>query len=203
MAKEWGWRAIGLDIGRDVSKFANAKGYITYSQPLEKCFFPKESFGGIFIWNCFEQIPEPHASLEKIKGSLKPNGVLVIRTPNGLFYRLCEIILEIRRSSSSQPDDGDIIVKALGYNGLLGFPYQYGYSSPNLNSLIQQYGFQPIRMLNSAVITLPLPKTPEWAIEEEQGIVKMLQNLAQFFSKIYPDTLTGPWMEITYRKISD
>lgn len=202
VAREWGWRATGLDIGRDISRFTNAKGYTTYAQPLEECYFPNKSFDGVFIWNCFEQIIEPHASLEKIKSILKPNGVLVIRIPNGLFYRLCEIILEVRRNSSSQLDDGDLIIKALGYNGLLGFPYQYGYSSPSLSNLVQQYGFQLIGMLNSTHITLPLPKTSEWAIEEKQKILGMLQNLAQSFSKIYPDSLAGPWMEISYRKIS-
>ena len=88
----------------------------------------------------------------------------------------------------------------MGYNNLLGFPYQYGYSSPNLNHLVEQYSFQPIQELNSELITLPSPGTPQWVRKEEYETLTMLQALSQFFSEIYPNTLSAPWIEVTYQK---
>ncbi len=200
VAREWGWDSIGVDIGRDIAQFVNKKGYRTYNKSVEECGFKDGQFDGIFIWNCFEQLSDPHGSLETIKRILKPQGILVIRVPNGLFYMLCEMILETKRKVQVALQGNDPVIQALAYNNLLGFPHQYGYSGSNLDSLLQKHGFTPIKRANSALITLPLAKTPSWAIEEEKGVLLTLESLAQGITNVYPETLLGPWIEITYQK---
>ena len=93
VATEWGWKPVGVDIGKDTTQFVQAHGYTTYNCPVEDCDFPDECFDGVFIWNCFEQIPEPGRTLAEVRRVLKPGGVLVIRTPNALFYRVSEHFL--------------------------------------------------------------------------------------------------------------
>ncbi len=58
-AQEWGWRAEGLDIGQDTTRFARSKGLTVHNSELPACRYPAASFDGIFIWNCFEQIADP------------------------------------------------------------------------------------------------------------------------------------------------
>ncbi len=200
VAQEWGWNPVGVDIGKDIARFANKKGYRTYDKPVEQCDFKDGQFDGIFIWNCFEQLPNPRGSLESISKILKPEGVLVIRVPNGLFYLLCEAILDTKRKVQTALQESDPIVQALAYNNLLGFPHQYGYSGPNLDYLHQKYGFKTINRVNSELITLPSARTPSWAIEEEKRILSALESLAQGVTNVYPEALLGPWIEITYQK---
>lgn len=200
IAQEWGWHPVGVDIGKDIAQFANKKGYRTYDKPIEECDLKDGEFDGIFIWNCFEQLPDPSGSLATIGRILKPQGVLVIRVPNGLFYRLCETILETKRKVQAALQENDPVVQALAYNNLLGFPHQYGYSGPNLDHLLQKHDFKPIKRVNSELITLPSTRTPLWAIEEEKHVLSTVESLAQIVENAYPETLLGPWIEITYQK---
>ena len=126
VAREWGWDAVGVDVGRDTSRFARAHAYLTREQPLEKCGFKSRSFDGVFIWNCFEQIADPKSLLAEVRRILKPGGALVVRVPNARFYR-------------STRD-----IKLLGYSNLLGFPHLYGFTVQSLNSLLHQCGFEPV-----------------------------------------------------------
>ncbi len=49
VAAEWGWNAIGIDVGRDTAHFARAHGYTVREQPLEECRFDRHAFDGVFI----------------------------------------------------------------------------------------------------------------------------------------------------------
>jgi 2-polyprenyl-3-methyl-5-hydroxy-6-metoxy-1,4-benzoquinol methylase len=126
VAREWGWNAIGVDVGRDTSHFARAHGYVTREEPLEKCRFDAQSFDGVFIWNCFEQIAHPKSLLTEVRRILKPGGMLVIRVPNANFYR-------------STHD-----LTLLGHSNLLGFPHLYGFTAASLNNLLHLCGFTAI-----------------------------------------------------------
>jgi hypothetical protein len=39
-AQEWGWRAEGVDVGKDTSRFARSKGFIVHSKEITECRFP-------------------------------------------------------------------------------------------------------------------------------------------------------------------
>jgi SAM-dependent methyltransferase len=198
-AQEWGWCAEGIDVGKDTSRFARSKGFTVHGKEIGQCGFRDRSFDAIFIWNCFEQIADPKPSLDECRRVLKPDGLLTVRTPNGLFYALCEALL-----TEQEPGSGaaEFLLEAMGYNNLLGFPYLYGYSGATLERLIKQFGFRCNGMLNSELITLPLPENPDWVEKEERAITDEVRMLAQSVLANREGTLAGPWIEAWFRSES-
>ena len=126
VAREWGWDAIGVDVGHDTAHFARAHGYTTLDGSLEQCAFESHAFDGVFIWNTFEQIADPKALLAEVSRILKPGGVLVIRTPNAGFYR-------------SHRD-----LPLLGHSNLLAFPHLHGFTPESLRRMAASCGFAEV-----------------------------------------------------------
>ncbi len=62
VAETWGWKPSGLDIGRDTSVFARRQGGSVRQVSLEDY-----SSSSIFIWNCFEQLDDPWATLARAR----------------------------------------------------------------------------------------------------------------------------------------
>ena len=195
-ATEWGWQAEGVDVGKDTSRFAKSKGFTVHTAALEQCEFPDQSFDGVFIWNCFEQIDDPRPTLQACRRIVKSNGILVVRTPNGLFYSICQKLL---RDPELQSGTKEFLVEALGYNNLLGFPYLYGHSRATLERLIEPYGFSFSGVLNSELLTLPLPQNPSWVEQEERAINTEMRLLANSLIADNSGAVAGPWIELWFR----
>ncbi len=87
----------------------------------------------------------------------------------------------------------------MGYNNLLGFPYLYGHSRSTLERLIEPFGFRPEGMLNSELLTLPLPENPDWVEREERAINAEIRLLARSVLANHDGALTGPWIEVWFR----
>ncbi len=134
VSRQWGWNAVGVDIGRDTSRFSQLHGYDVRSDPLESCDFESASFDGVFIWNCFEQLAAPRVALDEARRILRRSGVLVLRVPDAGFYARC-------RS-----------VSTLAYNGLLGWPHRFGFDAAALSRLAAEHGFVPQRVLRAPAI---------------------------------------------------
>lgn len=178
VATEWGWQPVGVDIGKDTFRYSTSKGQVVFNKDLVDCAFPDHIFDGVFVWNCFEQVPEPRPLLHEIHRIVKPTGLLVVRTPNALFYERSESLL------------------ALGYNNLLAFPYLYGYGSSHLERLVSSEGFELEGSLNSELLTLPLPEVPDWVTEEQRALS---EEIARTNRLAESGPLTGPWIELYYR----
>jgi len=192
VASEWGWQPIGVDIGRDTSEYAKSKGYLIFNKELSECAFPANIFDGVFVWNCFEQVAQPRPLLDELRRIVKPGGLLVVRTPNALFYQACERLLQHAAGGREE-----FAFKAMAYNNLLAFPYLYGYQSANLNALVSREGFRLEGRVNSELLTLPLPETPEWVAQEEHELHQAIERMNASAS---PNSrLTGPWIELYYR----
>jgi SAM-dependent methyltransferase len=138
VARQWCWDAIGVDIGRDTSRFSRALGFDVRSVPLEQCGFEQASFDAVFIWNCFEQLTAPRVALAEARRILRRSGVLVLRVPDARFYSQCRSLAP------------------LAYNGLLGWPHRFGFDAPALCRLAAECGFAPQRVLRAPAIG-PLP----------------------------------------------
>jgi SAM-dependent methyltransferase len=182
-AEEWNWRPAGLDIGYDTSEFARKIGLTVRRETIEDTRLPAGSADAVFVWNCFEQLADPGATLRSAWRLLARHGLLVLRVPNGDFY------LERRFQ-----DDG-----ALEWNNLLAFPYLHGYSAVTLNRVARRHGFEPVRGFNSELITMPFPD-PSAAVTAEQ--IATSSRTGEWSSRTTAErgTLTGPWIEIIYRK---
>jgi len=195
VAGEWGWKAAGVDVGKDTAEYARLKGHVVYGEAIERCAFGEASFDSVFVWNCFEQIPRPSQTLAEIRRVLKPGGALVLRTPNGWFYGLCTHFLNNGHNGTRE-----LGLRALAYNNLLAFPYLFGYSSLNLGFLVEANGFKFERGINSQLITVPLPETPAEVAEEEQTVARSLQAISRKLLESHPRILSGPWIELECRK---
>jgi SAM-dependent methyltransferase len=200
-AQEWGWRAEGVDVGKDTTRFARSKGFTVHDCELTDCNFPAAFFEGVFIWNCFEQIPDSKPLLAECRRLLKPGGVLVLRTPNGLFYDICQTALNTKPGRDAPDSEAAAFLnEAMGYNNLLGFPYLYGHNRGTLNRLVEPLGFRSDGVLNSELLTLPLPESPEWVERQERTISRELRLVARSVLQSGAGVLTGPWIEVWFRK---
>lgn len=195
VACEWGWKATGLDVGRDTARFARSKGLVALRSVLKDCSFPAAHFDSVFVWNCFEQITDPHATLGEIKRVLKPGGLLVLRTPNALYYRICEQFLVSRPASALVA----WVRRSLGYNNLLAFPYLYGYDSNLLIDIARGHGFCCEGRLNAEVITLTFPVLHDWILEEAAATRAALLDWNELDCWADLGFLIGPWIEVFYR----
>lgn len=193
VAREWGWDAMGIDVGDDTSHFARSKGYPTRTATLQECAFDDESFEGVFVWNTFEQLDDPRALLAEAGRVLRPRGVLVIRTPNALFYRFCEAMLSLRRPRAL--DDHDAIVVALAHTNLLGFPHRFGFDAPSLDALVTPFGFDAVEHVSDRHIAQTARYTTA-ALREAERVDQAIAAMEQAFETT---AVVGPWIEVTYR----
>ncbi|MFL6448943.1 MAG: class I SAM-dependent methyltransferase [Bryobacteraceae bacterium] len=197
VAGDWGWRAEGVDVGEDTSAFASSKGFVVHKIELQAAGFPDGTFDAVFIWNCFEQIDDPGPVLRTCQRLLKRGGLLTVRTPNGLFYSICELLL---RGGELAGESREFLVDAMGYNNLLGFPYLYGHNRATLEQLIEPYGFRVSGVLNSELLTLPVPDKAPSVKNEERAINTEMRMLANSLIANNAGALAGPWIEVWFRR---
>jgi SAM-dependent methyltransferase len=93
--------------------------------------FPDHSFDGIWILNCFEALPDISDALQQIRRLLKPDGRLVIRTPNAALVAL-----------SHHPRAPDWLRNLADRNALLGMPYRRCLSLPALTTVLTAQKFR-------------------------------------------------------------
>jgi SAM-dependent methyltransferase len=197
-AAEWSWHAEGVDIGEDTTRFARSKGFTVHKKELHDCRFPPASLDAVFIWNCFEQIPDPAPTLAEAHRVLKPGGLLLIRTPNGLFYAMSHSLLA---SADVTSPAKELVIEAMAYNNLLGFPYLYGHRRATLNLLIERFEFRFENGVNSELITLPVPDPAAWVQQEERIINDEVRLVSRSVLADGQGKLTGTWIELWYRRV--
>jgi hypothetical protein len=187
VAEGWEWRPIGLDVGVDTVPFARRLGLTVRHTTAEDAQLRPGAYDAVFIWNCLEQLADPKPALAAARAWLKRHGVLVVRVPNVEFY--------LRHRA--QPD-----LQPLAYNNLLGFPYLYGYTPRSLQRLLSACGFELIRAFNSELITSPFPDLTD-ELRAEQCQVSREVALESGDQTISTRTLSGPWIEMAFRRLEE
>ncbi len=169
IAHEWGWAAIGVDVGDDTARFATAHSYPTRHASLEECAFDTASFDGVFIWNTFEQVDDPRALLNESRRIVRDEGLLIIRTPNALFY-------------ATEHD-----VERLAWSNLLGFPHRFGFAPASLERLAQQCGFDLLECRPENYMPTMRERFTSAARVEEDAVIRAITA-----SRI------APWLECAF-----
>jgi hypothetical protein len=182
-AENWGWRPTGLDIGEATTAFARKQGASVKRVALEDYSPRLRRPEAIFIWNCFEQMDDPAATLKRSHELLDRDGLLILRVPNSSFYLRVRRQLEKRRSKE--------VVNALGYNNLLGFPYLHGFGLTTLQNMVRANGFQPIETESSSLLTPPYPYLSS-AVCKEWNATNRLGEQANAHN--------APWIELVSRR---
>jgi SAM-dependent methyltransferase len=144
-ARQWGWSAIGTDIGAQTSRFCRTLGFDVRRMHLDECAFEDNSLEGVFVWNCFEQLSDGASLIEESQRILRTGGLLVIRVPDAERY------LDWERAWRLAHDE--VALAALAYNGILGWPHRFGYGETTLRSLVERRAFRFELTLRRRVIS--------------------------------------------------
>lgn len=151
-AAEWGWSAVGTDIDEDVVRYCRSIGLDARRMHFEGCAFEASSLDAVFVWNCFEQLPNGAAVLTEAARVLRDGGLLVLRVPDaGLYLRETEPVL--------------------AYNGILGWPHRFGFTVESLRRFAERYAFSFRAALRRPVIRPLEQSLVDWALAEEAALL--------------------------------
>jgi SAM-dependent methyltransferase len=82
-AKANGWDAIGLEPSAWAAEYArNEVGVDVRTGTLESAGLPDASFDVVTLWEVIEHLPDPIATLAEVRRILRPNGRLILSTPD-------------------------------------------------------------------------------------------------------------------------
>jgi SAM-dependent methyltransferase len=129
VANRTGCEATGVDVGRETSDFVRSLGFDVVTGQLDADAFPARSFDAVFVMNCFEQLPDPCATVRSLRRLLHDDGSLLIRTPDADFVR-----------AAHMPAARAIAGRA----GVLGVPFVRCLSSHALDAMLRAGHFRPV-----------------------------------------------------------
>lgn len=120
-ANRRGWDVAGVEISDYAAAEARNKGFDVRTGVLESASFPDGSFDVITLWDVFEHVMDPRETLTRIRALLKPNGLLVVNTPNA----------------------GSLYARSMGRHWPLIIPpeHTYLFREANLRPLLEKEGF--------------------------------------------------------------
>ncbi len=193
-AKQYGWDVRGLDIGTKMTQFARSKGLDVYTGTLHDIRFSDDEFDAVFVWSCFEMIPDPWSELLEIHRVLRKGGKLYITIPNGDFIKLVHRFI---RQKIAMPIR-EPVLKLLAYGILLGFSFQAGYSPVGLNYILNQSGFSRISVKNLVYVPVTSAKqASQKVLEEKERYLKIAHILSEAVRYLsLGRRIIGPWIEV-------
>ncbi len=177
-ARAGGWQARGIDVNAHANEFARARGGDVVESSLDD-YETKERFHAIALWNCFDQLPDPHAALQRITTLLEPKGVLALRVPNGAFYAF------------ARGGRLGLFRAMLAWNNLASFPYRHGFTAKSLARLLQEYGYEIVQQEADALVSIASEYSRDWARWEERILKAGMRTFL-------PARL-APWLEVYAR----
>lgn len=185
-ARSLGIHAEGLDVNPDVNRFTRSLGFVVHEGELGVAAIAR-TFDAVAIWNCFDQLPDPRASIAAARRLLRPGGVLAIRVPNGAFYAR----LARAAGGSARAGTPRVIARAmLAHNNLLGFPYRFGFTPRSMARLLEETGFAIRRTVGDVLVPIADEYTRPWARAEERVLKLALRALA------HRSLSWAPWFEV-------
>lgn len=182
-AKDLGWKASGVDIGEETSEFCRCKGLHVQTVDLEHI---RGRFDAVFIWNTFDQLPDPRATLRLCFRLLTAGGLLVLRVPNGRFERLA---LQLRRE---RPSIANRVMAGMAYNNFLTFPYLAGYTPDSISKLLDQESFSVQSIEGDTILPLATEETPSFAVREE----RLYKRAVMRACRLVAGETSCPWIDV-------
>lgn len=193
--EEQGWDMLGIDPGAEVHAFCRARGLRVLRGTITDAPLTPESADCVAIWNAFDQLPHPEATLSAARHILRPGGVLVLRVPNGACFRSAMAwARRLPRALAAR------LYALLAWNNLLAFPYLYGYSTRTLDRLLARHAFGRVWAVPDTLLRLADAQTKRWAAWEERALKSLCRWVARVdaFRPASPLTL-APWFDAYYR----
>ena len=83
LAKRNGWSAVcGVELNKDTAEIARHNGIEVFVGELASANYPPGSFDAIHVGDVIEHVQDPGELLSRVSALLRPDGVIVIVTPN-------------------------------------------------------------------------------------------------------------------------
>lgn len=81
--RERGWRVAGVELSPYAAEYARQTFHLdVFAGTLEAAAYPDDSFNVVTLWDVFEHLPNPKATLAEIARILKPGGLVTMSLPN-------------------------------------------------------------------------------------------------------------------------
>lgn len=173
-ARDSHWQFEGLDVNPHVNAFTRSLGFTVHDGDLES-YAGDRTFDAVAIWNTFDQLPDPSASVRAARGLLRPGGVLAIRVPNGDCYASWRARLSARTATRA------FAVALLAQNNLLTFPYRFGFSPATLTRLLRESKFRVVRVVGDVLVPIADEWTRPWAVVEERAFKPLTKRWMPWF----------------------
>ncbi len=138
VARLAGFDALGVDIQPEVV----AQGRELFDVPLvvgRICtgFQPKASFDVITMWDVLEHVPDPIADLAACRHLLRPNGVLLVKSPNNALR------LALLRAGLRRPQRGEY--------PMISFEHIQHWTPGTLRHALLRVGFDRVEVADPTV----------------------------------------------------
>jgi SAM-dependent methyltransferase len=196
-ARQVGMSAGGVDVGRCVSSFARAHGLDVLTGTLADARLPSASVDVLVNWLCFEAVPDPWRELVEVHRVLKPGGLFYLSVPNAaavsMYFRTRAWLPSRLRHT---------VTRWQAYSILLGFPFQLAYTGRSLRFLLDQSGFDVLRLANDQYTA---PSSPKYArpelLRDEQWVCAVAHLAAEAVRELSAGRrLLGAFILATARK---
>jgi hypothetical protein len=143
-------------------------------------FESSEKYTAVALWNCFDQLPDPHAALQHVNELIEPGGWLALRVPNGGFY------------AHVRSREAGLQRALLAWNNLASFPYRHGFTSKSLRALLDRHGYRVVEQRADTLVSIAGAYTRGWARWEERIVKAGMKLLLPF--------RLAPWLEVYARR---
>ena len=186
-ARDRGLNAEGVDINAATNDFARSLGFVVHDGKLHDMPCDR-SFDAVAIWNTFDQLADPRATVMEAVQRLNPSGIFAVRVPNGACYLTWR-----NRLDSTNRVTRAAARAILAQNNLLTFPYRWGFTVTSLARLLQQCGLSIARVYGDVLVPIGDEWTRVWARAEER-FSKAVMRVA-----VARKPEQAPWIEVYAR----
>src|SRR6266446_5891870 len=189
-----GWRAVGLELAAEMCAAARTTAACDVVQSDSVLLpFDTASMDAVTFINVLDHLVEPYGALSEAHRVLAPDGLLVIRVPNGTFHRRATQFFSM-----------------LGRRGWLGkfgaYPvfHVFGFTAGGLRRLVERSGFHVLSLRNSPLTAegpsaadSRAPGLPRWFRGAGETVAVTLRSVTA------SRCLAAPSIELYARRLGD
>lgn len=143
-ARGWRWNLYGVEPSPSLSEMARRYfGLNVKTAFLQEAGFDDSFFDVVTMTDVFEHLPEPGEVLTEVHRILKPDGIVFIKVPNGLFNLFKFYSAKVTR-------------RLKNYDIFDSYEHVVHYSQKTLRLMLEKFGFKVIKSLVGKPIQLPV-----------------------------------------------